>query len=39
MLVKAGNYVDISGRCYHPYLAYWSNRSDVSLGIVNLYLF
>lgn len=29
MLVKAGKYVDISGRCYHPYLAYWSQRSDV----------
>jgi ESCRT-I complex subunit TSG101 len=33
MLVKAGKYVDISGRCYHPYLAYWSNRSDVSASI------
>ncbi|KAG0288014.1 hypothetical protein BGZ96_008158 [Linnemannia gamsii] len=31
MLVKAGKYVDISGRCYHPYLAYWSNRSDSNL--------
>ncbi|KAG0004210.1 hypothetical protein BGZ79_009959 [Entomortierella chlamydospora] len=31
MLVKAGKYVDISGRCYHPYLAYWSNKSDSNL--------
>ncbi|KAF9433635.1 hypothetical protein BGZ76_009182 [Entomortierella beljakovae] len=31
MLVKAGKYVDISGRCYHPYLAYWSNRSESNL--------
>ncbi|KAF9928755.1 hypothetical protein FBU30_002122 [Linnemannia zychae] len=31
MLVRAGKYVDISGRCYHPYLAYWSNRSDSNL--------
>ncbi|KAF8933647.1 hypothetical protein BGZ52_007087 [Haplosporangium bisporale] len=31
MLVKAGKYVDISGRCYHPYLAYWSQRSDSNL--------
>ncbi|KAF9428156.1 hypothetical protein BGZ94_003236 [Podila epigama] len=31
MLVKAGNYVDISGRCYHPYMAYWSQRSDSNL--------
>ncbi|KAF9350420.1 hypothetical protein BGX34_001226 [Mortierella sp. NVP85] len=28
MLVKAGKYVDISGRCYHPQLAFWN--SDVS---------
>ncbi|KAF9201440.1 hypothetical protein BGZ49_008312 [Haplosporangium sp. Z 27] len=31
MLVKAGKFVDISGRCYHPYLAYWSNKSDSNL--------
>ncbi|KAK3841432.1 MAG: UEV domain-containing protein [Linnemannia gamsii] len=31
MLVKAGVNVDISGRCFHPYLAYWSNRSDSNL--------
>ncbi|KAG0299482.1 hypothetical protein BGZ98_010020 [Dissophora globulifera] len=29
MLVKAGKYVDISGKCYHPYLAYWSNDSNL----------
>ncbi|KAF9165290.1 hypothetical protein DFQ26_000338 [Actinomortierella ambigua] len=29
MMVKAGKYVDTNGRCYHPYLAYWSNRSDL----------
>jgi ESCRT-I complex subunit TSG101 len=28
MLVKAGKYVDVSGRCYHPQLAFWN--SDVS---------
>ncbi|KAF9583852.1 hypothetical protein BGW38_008325 [Lunasporangiospora selenospora] len=32
MLVKAGKHVDISGRCYHPYLAYWSNRTESSLA-------
>ncbi|KAF9909475.1 hypothetical protein BX616_011152 [Lobosporangium transversale] len=31
MLVRAGKHVDISGRCYHPYLAYWSNKSDSNL--------
>ncbi|KAG0201642.1 hypothetical protein BGX28_005588 [Mortierella sp. GBA30] len=37
MLVKAGKYVDISGRCYHPYLAYWSNRSDSNLvDLINI---
>lgn len=28
MHVKAGPFVDVSGRCYHPYLAFWT--SDVS---------
>ncbi|KAF9971100.1 hypothetical protein BGZ73_006004 [Actinomortierella ambigua] len=31
MMVKAGKYVDTNGRCYHPYLAYWSTRSDSNL--------
>ncbi|KAG0234835.1 hypothetical protein BGX31_004451 [Mortierella sp. GBA43] len=28
MHIKSGKYVDVSGRCYHPSLAYW--QSDVS---------
>ncbi|GJJ72057.1 ESCRT-I complex subunit TSG101 [Entomortierella parvispora] len=37
MLVKPGKYVDVSGRCYHPYLAYWNNRSDSNLvGLISV---
>lgn len=31
MLIRPGNHVDPSGRCYHPYLANWINYSDVCL--------
>lgn len=31
MLIRPGNHVDPSGRCYHPYLANWVNYSDVCL--------
>ncbi|KAH0612924.1 uncharacterized protein H6S33_009304 [Morchella sextelata] len=30
MLIRPGNHVDPSGRCYHPYLANWVNYSDRS---------
>ncbi|KAK3806454.1 MAG: UEV domain-containing protein [Benniella sp.] len=29
MLVKAGKYVDVSGRCYHPQLAFWTSDSNL----------
>ena len=29
IVVRPGNHVDPSGRCYHPYLANWVNFSDV----------
>ncbi|CAZ86574.1 unnamed protein product [Tuber melanosporum] len=35
MLIRPGNHVDPSGRCYHPYLANWINYSDRS-NIVDL---
>ncbi|PUU74511.1 UEV domain-domain-containing protein [Tuber borchii] len=35
MLIRPGNHVDPSGRCYHPYLANWVNYSDKS-NIVDL---
>lgn len=31
MLIRPGNHVDPSGRCYHPYLANWVNCSDVCM--------
>jgi len=31
MLIRPGNHVDPSGRCYHPYLANWVNYSDVCM--------
>jgi ESCRT-I complex subunit TSG101 len=34
MLIRPGNHVDPSGRCYHPYLANWVNYSDVGITIV-----
>ncbi|KAL7269036.1 Suppressor protein stp22 of temperature-sensitive alpha-factor receptor and arginine permease [Rhizina undulata] len=35
MLIRPGNHVDASGKCYHPYLANWINCSDRS-NIVDL---
>lgn len=29
MAIRPGNHVDLSGKCYHPYLANWVNYSDV----------
>ncbi|KAK6513335.1 hypothetical protein TWF281_004966 [Arthrobotrys megalospora] len=30
MAIRPTNHVDTNGRCYHPYLAYWSQNSDKS---------
>ncbi|RKO87159.1 UEV domain-containing protein, partial [Blyttiomyces helicus] len=29
MLIRASKHVDLSGKIYHPYLAYWHMRSEV----------
>lgn len=29
MGIRPTNHVDTNGRCYHPYLAYWSQNPDV----------
>ncbi|KAF3933166.1 hypothetical protein ABW19_dt0208091 [Dactylella cylindrospora] len=34
MGIRQTNHVDASGRCYHPYLAYWSQNPDKSSLLV-----
>ncbi|KAI8910429.1 ubiquitin E2 variant, partial [Gorgonomyces haynaldii] len=31
MVIKAGQHVDVSGRIYHPYLAYWPQRTQSTI--------
>ncbi|CAG8785256.1 7448_t:CDS:2, partial [Acaulospora morrowiae] len=36
MIIKRSNYVDVSGRCYHPYLQNWGTQQNEESNLVTL---
>ncbi|KAL1914821.1 uncharacterized protein VTP21DRAFT_7913 [Calcarisporiella thermophila] len=35
MLIRPGRHVDVNGKCYHPYMAYWNPDENSLVGLIS----